>query len=124
LNTFDERIARERESLPGYRLLNTAAVRVERLDDVLSRQLPRDRHIDFLSIDAEGFDSRVLASNDWSRFRPRCVLVEALHTTLATVSASPVHEQLSSVGYELHAKMVNSLMFIDREARHIDRGTE
>ena len=117
LNTFDEHIARQRESLPGYRLLGTSMVPVERLDAVLSRHLPPGRQIDFLSIDAEGFDLKVLASNDWARFRPRCVLVEALGTSLATVSASPVHRELSTAGYELYAKTVNTLVFRDAGGR-------
>ena len=113
LNTFDQKLAHERESLPGYKLMKTSAVQVERLDAVLSRHLAPGRQIDFLSVDAEGFDLKVLASNDWSRFRPRCVLVEALGSSLATVKAGPVHEILSSAGYELYAKTVNTLVFRD-----------
>ena len=113
LNTFDQKLVHERESLPGYKLMKTSAVQVERLDAVLSRHLAPGRQIDFLSVDAEGFDLKVLASNDWSRFRPRCVLVEALGSSLATVKAGPVHEILSSAGYELYAKTVNTLVFRD-----------
>lgn len=35
-----------------------------------------DKTIDFLSVDAEGFDLKVLQSNDWQKYRPRFVLVE------------------------------------------------
>lgn len=117
LNTFDEKLARERESLPGYRLQNVSTVRVERLDEVLSRQLAPGQQIDFLSVDAEGYDLKVLASNDWSRFRPRCVLVEALQSSLETAGAGPIHDLLSSAGYELYAKTVNTLVFRDRQYR-------
>jgi FkbM family methyltransferase len=34
--------------------------------------------IDFLKIDVEGHEAEVLAGNDWKRFRPRVILVEAV----------------------------------------------
>jgi FkbM family methyltransferase len=34
--------------------------------------------IDFLKIDVEGHEAEVLAGNDWQRFRPRVILVEAI----------------------------------------------
>ncbi len=36
-----------------------------------------DRTIDFLKVDAESFEAAVLAGHDWSRWRPRIVVVEA-----------------------------------------------
>jgi FkbM family methyltransferase len=45
--------------------------------------------IDFLKIDVEGAEAEVLAGNDWDRFRPKIVLVEAL----APFSQAPAWEQ-------------------------------
>lgn len=45
--------------------------------------------IDFLSIDVEGHEQAVLSGNDWERWRPRVILVEA--TQPATTV--PVHER-------------------------------
>jgi FkbM family methyltransferase len=36
------------------------------------------RTIDFLKIDVEGHEAEVLSGNDWKRFRPRVILVEAV----------------------------------------------
>lgn len=47
-----------------------------------------DKPIDFLSIDVEGHEQQVLNGNDWVRFRPQVVLVEA---TLPN-SQQPAHE--------------------------------
>jgi FkbM family methyltransferase len=44
--------------------------------------------IDWLKIDVEGAEAEVIAGNDWSRFRPRLVLVEAI----APGSMEPSHE--------------------------------
>jgi FkbM family methyltransferase len=35
-----------------------------------------DRTIDFLKVDAEGFEPEVLEGNDWSRHRPRVLVIE------------------------------------------------
>jgi FkbM family methyltransferase len=113
LNTFDERLAREREQLPGYRLLRREPVSVERLDAVLARALPPGQGIDFLSVDVEGLDLKVLASNDWQRFRPRVVLAEALGVTLAQAADGEIARHLAGVRYELCAKTVSTLMFRD-----------
>ena len=40
-----------------------------------------DRTIDFLKIDVEGFEQEVLEGADWSRYRPRVVVVEATRPT-------------------------------------------
>lgn len=117
LNTFDAELARERQTLPGYRLMETRQIPVRRLDEVLGEHLPSGQGIDLLSVDAEGYDYRVLASNDWKRFRPRLAVVEALQSTLESVGTTPVHGLLSEHGYELFAKTVNSLFYRDRNAR-------
>jgi len=46
------------------------------LVEVLERYLPNDQVIDFLTVDVEGHDLTVLKSNDWTRFRPRFIVVE------------------------------------------------
>ena len=51
-------------------------VNVMTLAEVCARHAP-DR-IDFLSIDAEGFERQIISGGDWKRFRPRAILVEAI----------------------------------------------
>jgi hypothetical protein len=43
----------------------------------LCAEYAADRVIDFLKIDVETWERQVIAGNDWRRFRPRVVLVEA-----------------------------------------------
>jgi FkbM family methyltransferase len=121
LNTFDERLAAERERLHGYRMVGTRWVPVERLERLLGVHLPPGQAIDFLSVDAEGLDLQVLKSNDWTRYRPRWVLTECLGTSLESVLAEPLHRYMSDTGYELVAKTLNTLFYRDRGdagARH------
>jgi FkbM family methyltransferase len=51
-------------------------VPVTTLASICDRHAPPDAAIDFLKIDAEAFELQVLRGNDWSRWRPRVVLVE------------------------------------------------
>jgi FkbM family methyltransferase len=116
LNTFDATLAQWRVANTPYRLLRTIEIPVERLEQILARHLPAGQRIDFLSVDAEGFDLAVLQSNDWLQYRPEWVLVEALDTSLEQALHGDVHTFLSKQGYELLAKTFNTLMFRDRTA--------
>jgi FkbM family methyltransferase len=113
LNTFDANLAGERARLAGYRLLSTRSVPVRRLDDLLAEHLPRNGRIDFLSIDVEGMDLSVLRSNDWGRFRPCILLVEAHERTIAAIENDPINVFVVAAGYRLIAKTLNTLIYED-----------
>ena len=53
-------------------------VNVRRLDRVLE-ECAASQGISFMSIDAEGSEEETLASNDWNRFRPRILMIEAIN---------------------------------------------
>ena len=116
LNTFDEGLAQSRVASTPYKLIGTTPIPVERLESILRKHVPADRPIDFLSVDAEGLDFPVLQSNDWSRYRPRCVLVEALGCSLEGAMQGELYRFMTSQGYELIAKTFNTLIFCEKEA--------
>ncbi len=115
LNTFDDAIAASRLATSPYKLVKVIEVRVKRLSEILHEYLPAGQKIDFLSIDVEGLDLAVLQSNDWRRFRPECVLVEALGVSLERVNDSEVFLFMQGHGYELQSKTFNTMVFRDRE---------
>jgi FkbM family methyltransferase len=47
------------------------------LAEVCDRHVGAGRAVEFLKVDAEGYERAVLEGGDWSRWRPRVVLVEA-----------------------------------------------
>ncbi len=51
-------------------------VPVYTLTGILDKYLPEGTDIDFLSVDVEGFDYNVLVSNDWTKYRPKLIVVE------------------------------------------------
>jgi FkbM family methyltransferase len=54
-------------------------VNVLPLIDILEMNLPSDQTIDFMKIDVEGYEYEVISSNDWERFRPKLLIIEANH---------------------------------------------
>ncbi len=96
----------------GNRIGQSIRVPAFRLDALLHRYLPRDTQIDFLSIDVEGSEMEVLRSNDWIRFRPRVVIVEVLHTTLASIDDASAIRFLVDLGYTPVSMLYHSVILI------------
>lgn len=81
LSTFDERIANDYlRDRPGTVIAEVVQVEVMTMASLLDSRLPKGTSIDFMSIDVEGRELDVLGSNDWTRWRPECVLVEVDHS--------------------------------------------
>lgn len=78
LNTFKSDIAKKILQIPHYELIETKTLKIRSLKNVLDQFLPPLQKIDFMSIDVEGLDLEVLQSNDWTRYRPKILLVEML----------------------------------------------
>lgn len=89
---------------------STVRVSSRRLDSIFaeSRMIADAEQIDFLSIDCEGDDLDVLQSNDWQRFRPRCVVVEEQPLFDDGVCGVFLQEK----GYRLVGQTLRSSIFI------------
>ena len=59
--------------------------------------------IDFLDIDIEGFDEKVVMSFDWKKYSPKCVLIELLRAggIENIINHSNIHKKMKAEGYEL-----------------------
>lgn len=116
LNTFDPDLAASRDGKGGYRIVRKCAVPVMPLKALLEERWNASfGEIDFLNIDVEGYDDQVLASNDWSRFRPRIVLVEQAAATLGQALELKSTRYLQEAGYALCARTVNSTFFVRKD---------
>jgi FkbM family methyltransferase len=116
LNTFDAALAQWRVGNTPYKLIGTRDIPVRRLDSILHEHCPAGRKIDFLSVDVEGLDLPVLRSNDWSAFRPTCVLAEALGHSLEEVMRSEVCDLMRAHNYRVFSKLYNTVVFLDAAA--------
>ena len=74
-STFDPGAA-EGARARGWRVVERA-VPVVTLAEVCERHAGAGRTIDFLKVDAEGYERAILGGGDWARWRPRVVVVEA-----------------------------------------------
>jgi FkbM family methyltransferase len=112
LNTFDAALAKERDGVEHYRIVEIKEIQVRTLAQVLEQYLPKHNIIDFLSVDAEGFDLSVLHSNDWNRFLPRYVLAEDFSgDTIEEALNAPIATFLKPKGYSLFAKTAHTQIF-------------
>jgi FkbM family methyltransferase len=112
LNTFDRALALAR-AIPPWKIERTIEVPISPLADILQAHMSIGQAIDFLNIDVEGLDMVVLHSNDWTRFRPKVILVETLGQSIDEVVASSATHFLKSLGYTFYSKTVNTSFFID-----------
>jgi FkbM family methyltransferase len=113
LNTMVEERARQLVDTTDYRLVRESVVPVERLDRILERHVPPGISVDLLTVDTEGYDEAVLASNDWDAFRPGIVVAELLGMmSLQAVQNASVSRMLAGYGYSPFAKAVNSVIYV------------
>ena len=115
LNTFSASEA-ERKNRAPYHIVETFQIPVVTLQQILKEHLPDDTVIDFMTIDAEGFDHEIVASNDWAKYRPRVLLVELLTTELGQLDVHPTAKLLGENGYRIIAKTFNTFFFVANEA--------
>lgn len=75
LSTLDETIAKN-HALAGW-AIDKHEVEVTTLADLWMQHVPEGQVVHFLKVDVEGFEGAVLRGNDWSKYRPWIVVVEA-----------------------------------------------
>jgi FkbM family methyltransferase len=72
-------------------------IRTSTLRRLLEQENPP--HIDIMKVDVEGFEEKVLAGNDWTRYRPDVVLVEATYPETPVKRPTNITANLAAVGY-------------------------
>jgi FkbM family methyltransferase len=96
------------------KLLKVVDINSVTLEYVLDKYLPKNTQIDFLSIDVEGMDLKVLHSNNWNKYRPKVVLVEDLLNNDTLTAESEVVRFMESIEYVLYAKTLKTFIFRER----------
>jgi hypothetical protein len=116
VNTLDEENAARQSSGSRYAGTGMLRIPVDTLAALTSGLIPEATRVDFMSIDVEGLDLQVLRSNDWSRTRPRMVVVECLGSSIAATNRNPISGFLGNLGYGITAVTGNSYLFKDMES--------
>jgi len=74
LSTFSKEDMEKRVS-EGFKLVEKRKVSVDTLENILSKYA-KDKKVDFINIDTEGFDFNVLKGNNWEKYKPTAVCIE------------------------------------------------
>jgi FkbM family methyltransferase len=112
LNTFDTKMAAERDGFLSFRLLRKIPVRTSPLKALLDQHVPSGKQIDFMSIDVEGLDLPALQSNDWEKYRPTVVLAEdTAAKTWSLIGQSPITQFLRTWNYEPFASTFRTILY-------------
>jgi FkbM family methyltransferase len=116
INTLDKAMMEHQRNAShgAYKLEKIINIKTRRLDSILNEYLPAGVDISMLSIDAEGFDLKVLKSNDWYKYRPFIVLVEIHNINLENPHENEVVSLLSSYGYSLVSHCFVTSLFVRR----------
>lgn len=114
LNTFDAQTAMEYKKNNKF---NKVAIEVKPLKEILQEHLPKNQTIDFMTIDAEGFDEEILKSNDWEKYRPAILLIESRNNeTIQDACSTSIHAYLVTKGYNMISKCINTQIYKSSES--------
>ncbi len=75
LSTFNRKAALENAKKHGAVIIAEKLVKVITLAE-LFRSTAGGRHVDFLSVDSEGYEYEIFSSNDWKTYRPTAIIAE------------------------------------------------
>lgn len=88
-----------------------AEVETQTLDAVLKETQYANRQIDLLSVDAEGFDLKVLRGLNFAVYCPKLVLVETHLREIDEILRSDLHQFMVQKGYSLRNWVGYSLIY-------------
>jgi FkbM family methyltransferase len=118
LNSFDNELSlsRHTDSTP-YKIVKELKIQTYRLSDILDKYMPENQKIDFLSIDAEGYDLEILKSNNWEKYVPDFILVEQdlPELWIENINKDEIYNYLTENHYKMIAKTKRTSVFKKHE---------
>ncbi|WP_373056916.1 FkbM family methyltransferase [Zunongwangia sp. H14] len=111
LNTFSKDLAKLKDGFKNYRILDIVTIKLMPLNFILEQYLSKKQEIDFLNIDVEGLDYKVLKSFDFEKWKPKIILIEDCNSEVETIKKSDIDIMLTHNNYSLLAKTKNTLIY-------------
>ena len=109
LNTFS--LKKKNQLKLNYKLKKIERIQCKKLSDVLDGCLKKKIKIDLLAIDTEGYDLKVLKSNNWNKYLPDYIIVEILSSTLDEIMKNSITKFLNKRHYRIYSKLHKSVIF-------------
>ncbi len=69
------------------------------LKTIFDQHVPAGTQIDFMSMDIEDSELSALKSNDWSKYKPRIIIIETHNINASNIHESAVLNYLKDLGY-------------------------
>lgn len=113
VNGFSKELSEDLDATDNYSIQFTKDIETLTLEEILDNNLRENQRIDFLSIDVEGLDYKVLKSTNLDKYRPRVILLEILGSSLQEIEENEISHFLKAYNFSLYAKAINSVLFID-----------
>jgi FkbM family methyltransferase len=85
------------------------------INDVVKNYVPDKQIVDLLNVDLEGMDETIIASIDFSLFRPKVICVEIHNFSIEHVNSNLTFTKLRENGYRLMSFCVVSAIFVDNK---------
>jgi hypothetical protein len=112
LNGFESPKLMEKDARkPQNKLIKIHQLKSKSLNSILQDYLPEKQIIDFISIDVEGQELRILESFDFEKYQPEWILTEIWDFSMDKNENGEVHSLLKSKGYSPKAKTLNTVFY-------------
>lgn len=105
-STFDDKEAKKASFSSSRKVVAKLPVKVITINEIFEMC---NREVDFLTVDTESFDYKVLSVNDWNKNRPKVIVVELNHD-----EDNRVFELLKQQAYDLIYYNGTNGIFIDK----------
>lgn len=106
----------------GHKLKSKIRIQMYKLQDVMKKYVKSE--VDFISIDTEAFDSEVLKSNNWKKYRPKLLCIETIDfadlltsTKNNSSKKESIRKYLLGKGYEEYFSNGLNTLYIDSKQR-------
>jgi FkbM family methyltransferase len=114
-NTFDKELYKtwSNENRQEAKIIQ---VKMHKINDILDEYLPKGQHIDFITIDVEGYETKILKSFNYDKYAPDYFLIEDLtyydkNKDFMDFRESALYSFLHEKGYIVVAKTWYSILF-------------
>jgi len=110
-NTLDKQSALETEQKQGLVPVKRK-IKSMGLNHLFETYLPKGQEISFLSVDAEGHDLEILKSNNWTKYKPKAIVVEIHEPNFHELGKHEVILFLESKGYVIYSWLNPSVILV------------